>query len=81
MSGHPTAFSFAIGDWFHSEFVPGDQQRESRESVRLWLGGVSRFITYTGLVGMPAKLERLLQVHRSRPLRKMLVAEGHLRVA
>jgi polysaccharide deacetylase family protein (PEP-CTERM system associated) len=51
------------------------------ESVRLSLGGVSRFITYTGLAGVPTKLERLLRVHRSRAMREVLIAEGHLRAA
>ncbi len=51
------------------------------ETVRLSLGTVGSFITYTGLAGVPAKLERLLRLHRSRPMREVLVAEGHLRAA
>jgi polysaccharide deacetylase family protein (PEP-CTERM system associated) len=48
------------------------------ESVRLALGAGDAFITYTGLAGVPAKLERLLRVHRSRPMREVLSAEGYL---
>jgi polysaccharide deacetylase family protein (PEP-CTERM system associated) len=48
------------------------------ESTRLALGAGDAFITYTGLAGVPAKLERLLRLHRSRPMREVLAAEGHL---
>jgi polysaccharide deacetylase family protein (PEP-CTERM system associated) len=48
------------------------------ESTRLSLGAGDAFITYTGLAGVPAKLERLLRLHRSRPMREVLAAEGHL---
>ncbi len=48
------------------------------ESVRLGLRGTAAFITYTGLAGVPRKLERLLRGHRSRPMREVLAAEGHL---
>ncbi len=48
------------------------------ESVRLSLGAGDAFITYTGLAGVPAKLERLLRLHRSRPMREILTTEGHL---
>src|SRR5262249_28722581 len=47
-------------------------------SVRLSLGTSASLITYTGLASVPAKLERLLQRHRSRPMREVLAAEGHL---
>lgn len=48
------------------------------ERVRLPLGRVAEFITYTGLAGVPKKLERLLERHRSQPMREVLAAEGHL---
>jgi len=48
------------------------------EPVRLRLGRVAEFITYTGLAGVPRKLERLLERHRSQPMREVLAAEGHL---
>src|SRR5262245_41720089 len=48
------------------------------EAVRLSLGAGDSFITYTGLAGVPAKLEALLRLHRSRPMREVLVAEGQL---
>lgn len=51
------------------------------ESVRLALGAGDAFITYTGLAGVPAKLERLLRRHRSLPMREVLAAEGHLPAA
>jgi len=48
------------------------------EATRLPLRGSASFITYTGLAGVPRKLERLLRRHRSRPMREVLAAEGHL---
>jgi polysaccharide deacetylase family protein (PEP-CTERM system associated) len=48
------------------------------EAVRLPLGGSAAFITYTGLSGVPGKLERLLRWHRFRPMREVLAVEGHL---
>jgi peptidoglycan-N-acetylglucosamine deacetylase len=48
------------------------------ETVRLPLGRVAEFITYTGLAGVPRKLERLLERHRSQTMREVLAAEGHL---
>jgi polysaccharide deacetylase family protein (PEP-CTERM system associated) len=48
------------------------------EATRLPLRGSASFITYTGLAGVPRKLERLLHHHRSRPMREVLAAEGHL---
>src|SRR5262249_10553546 len=48
-------------------------------AVRLPLRGSASFITYAGLAGVPRKLERLLQRHRSRPMGEVLAAEGHLR--
>ncbi len=48
------------------------------ESVRLRLDTTASFITYTGLASVAVKLERLLRLHGSRPMREVLVAEGHL---
>lgn len=48
------------------------------ESFRLPLGAADTFITYTGLAGVGAKLERLLRQHRSCTMREVLAAEGHL---
>src|SRR5262245_35951303 len=48
------------------------------EAARLPLRGSASFITYTGLAGVPRKLERLLHRHHSRPMREVLAAEGHL---
>ena len=48
------------------------------EAVRLSMGAGDSFITYTGLAGVPAKLEALLRLYRSRPMREVLAAEGQL---
>jgi hypothetical protein len=50
------------------------------EAVRLSLGASESFITYTGLAGVTAKLEALLRLYRSRPMREVLAAEGQLPV-
>jgi peptidoglycan-N-acetylglucosamine deacetylase len=48
------------------------------EAVRLRLPGTASFITYAGLAGVAAKIERLLRRYGSRPMREVLVAEGYL---
>jgi polysaccharide deacetylase family protein (PEP-CTERM system associated) len=48
------------------------------ESVRLPLPGIAWFITYRGIAGMPVKVEQLLRHNRSRPMREVLAAAGHL---
>ena len=48
------------------------------ESVRLPLRGIASVITCRGLAGMPAKVEQLLRHYRSRPMREVLAACGHL---
>jgi polysaccharide deacetylase family protein (PEP-CTERM system associated) len=49
------------------------------ESVRLPLPGIAWFITYRGIAGMPAKVEHLLRLYRSQPMREVLAAAGQLR--
>lgn len=48
------------------------------ESVRLPLRGIAWVITYQGIGGMLGKIESLLQRYRSRPMREVLAAGGHL---
>jgi hypothetical protein len=48
------------------------------ERVRLRLDPMAAVITYAGLDGVWRKLERLLERHRSRPMREVLADEGYL---
>jgi polysaccharide deacetylase family protein (PEP-CTERM system associated) len=51
------------------------------ESVRLPLRGIAWYITYKGIAHIPAKIEHLLSLHRSRPMREVLAAAGHIAAA
>jgi polysaccharide deacetylase family protein (PEP-CTERM system associated) len=51
------------------------------ERIRLPLRGIAWVITYRGIGGMPAKVERLLRQMRSQPMREILAAAGHLPAA
>ena len=48
---------------------------------RVPLGAAHAFVTYHGLPGVPAKLERILRHHRCEPMIDILARDGHLRRA
>ena len=48
---------------------------------RVRLGALPAFVTYHGLKGVPARLERILKRHRCEPMIDILARDGHLRRA
>ena len=76
MVEHPTAFSFDIEDWFHSEFVHEEQRRESKESVVR--RGTDGILDSLRAHGSRATFFVLGEVARAHPeLLRRIVDEGH----
>ncbi|MDX2169351.1 MAG: polysaccharide deacetylase family protein [Deltaproteobacteria bacterium] len=75
-SGHGTAFSFDIEDWFHSEFVPEAERRAAPESVVL--AGTLRILDLLRACGSRSTFFLLGDVVREHPaLLRRIVEDGH----